>query len=137
MVGMDASQRMLEISKKLEIYSDLRHLYLGCGQVPEEFFGQFEIATACAGFLPNHLPPQTFVEMLQCVKTNGYIIYSLRDSYYQDASLGFKAKMDELLAEGKIKLVKQHSWKKYEGMENVEGMGLFVPDVCHVFAFQK
>ncbi len=67
-------------------------------------------------------------------KEGGYLIFTIKTSCYE--ALGFKDKLEGLVKEGKITLVKQYSWNKYEGMEKYKGLGIFQPDISHLLAFK-
>lgn len=71
--------------------------------------------------------------MVDSVRVNGYVIFSIREKYYKEA--GYKEALLALINGLKIKFIKSYSWKKYEGMENEKSTGIFHPDVSSVLVF--
>jgi len=93
------------------------------------------LVVSTGSFIEGHLPPGTFDDMIAVIKKEGgYLIFTIKTSCYE--ALGFKDKLEGLVKEGKITLVKQYSWNKYEGMEKYKGLGIFQPDISHLLAFK-
>ena len=53
--------------------------------------------------------------MYEAVVPGGHIIFSVRDKYYEP--VGHKAKVEEMVKEGKLEFVKQYCWVRNEEME--------------------
>ena len=128
---------MIERAKKLGVYQNFDAMYLGTGDIPEKFQGKYDVAIQAAGFLPGHLPSHTINQMLQTLKPNGYMMLSVREKVFVE--LGHQTLIDELLKAGKIKLLKQFCWVKYEGMQvkEVKDSDFFHPDPASVSVFQR
>ena len=74
--------------------------------------------------------------MYDAVRKGGYIIFSMRDQYYEP--LGHKAKVDEMVREGKFKYVKAFSWLRNEQMaDDKEKSGIFHPEKATVWVYQR
>ena len=63
------------------------------------------------------------------------MFFSVREKFFME--LGHLARVEQLMAEGKIKLLKQYWWVKFEGVDEskTEGSDLFFPAdaSCNVF----
>ena len=86
--GIDASLGMMGKCAEKGLYKDIKNLYCGAGQLPREFVGKFDAAVSAGSFIPDHLPTETFNEMYDSVKVGGYLIFTMRDAYYE--TLGHK-----------------------------------------------
>ena len=73
--------------------------------------------------------------MYEAVVPGGYIIFSVRDKYYE--SLGHKAKISELVEAGKFKYVKQYCWVKNEEMEGDKKTDTFYPEPATVYVYKR
>ena len=101
LVGIDISQRMLELARKKDVYRDLRQMELG-GQLDfptDAFAGVVSTGVFAAG----HAPPESFEDLIRVTKPGGYIIFSVRTDVYLDE--GFKEKLEALEREGRWQLV--------------------------------
>ena len=101
LVGIDISDRMLELARKKGVYKDLRQMELG-GQLdlPSDAFA----AVVSTGvFAAGHAPPESFDELIRATKPGGYVIFSVRTDVYEDG--GFKEKQEALEREGTWQLV--------------------------------
>jgi predicted TPR repeat methyltransferase len=101
LVGIDISQRMLELAREKGVYRDLRQMELG-GQLdfPTDAFA----AVVSTGvFAAGHAPPESFEDLIRITKPSGYIIFSVRTDVYLDE--GFKEKQEALEREGRWQLV--------------------------------
>ena len=103
--GVDGSKGMLEESKNLGLYKDLVEGYVGLGKFPEELKGKFKVAVTAGTFIRSHFPSVAVDEVLTCFegkKGDAFIIVFREDCY---ESLGHKAHIEKLVAEGKIEIV--------------------------------
>jgi predicted TPR repeat methyltransferase len=101
LVGIDISQKMLELARDKSVYEDLRQMELG-GRLdfPSDAFA----AVVSTGvFAAGHAPPESFDELIRVTKPGGYLIFSVRTDVYADG--GFKDKQEALEKEEKWQLV--------------------------------
>ena len=101
LVGIDISQKMLELAREKGVYKDLRQMELG-GQLdlPTDAFA----AVVSTGvFAAGHAPPESFDELIRVTKPGGYVIFSVRTDVYVDG--GFKDKQEALEREQKWQLL--------------------------------
>jgi SAM-dependent methyltransferase len=96
-VGIDASQGMLDQAKEKALYTSL-HKTLLC--LPEEFksnypeFAQaFDFIGASGLLAEGHATNEVFDEMLFSLKTGGYAVFTCRVEYL--TSLNYQKGMDE------------------------------------------
>jgi predicted TPR repeat methyltransferase len=101
LVGIDISQKMLELARDKSVYEDLRQMELG-GRLdfPSDAFA----AVVSTGvFAAGHAPPESFDELIRVTKPGGYVIFSVRTDVYADG--GFKDKQEALEREERWQLV--------------------------------
>ena len=79
-IGMDASDGMIEKAKKKELYSEIHNNFL-CR--PEEFkknyaeyIGRFDFVTASGLLAEGHATNDVFDEMLMSLKVGGFAIFT-------------------------------------------------------------
>ena len=88
-VGVDASQGMLDVAKEKDCYTDLEKLFLGSpSSFPDKFKNRFDVVT-CAGCLAEgHLGCEVFEEMLMALKKGGLAIFTTRHEYLEKYGYG-------------------------------------------------
>ena len=124
---------MIEKCKAKNIYKDLFVLLMTKEKLPEQYHGKYDAAISSGTFLPGHLPPCTFSHMVEVVTIGGYIIFSMREKYYNEE--GHKEEIEKILNDKKIRFIKSYSWIKYEGLESEKCVGVFLPDPTSVLVF--
>ena len=68
-VGIDASQGMIEVAKTKNCYDELVLMYLGKpNEYPSRFRNRFDIITAAAILAEGHLMSEVFDEMIHSLK---------------------------------------------------------------------
>ena len=103
LAGIDLSQGMLAKADQTGAYRELRQMVLGESlDFPDN---QFSASQSVGVFTAGHAPAAAFDELARVVAPGGHIIFSLLDSIYEEN--GFRAKFDNLSAEGKWKLVEK------------------------------
>ena len=108
-------------------------MLLGMGPLPEKYVQKYDCLTCIGSLVPAHIPSAAFDQMYDAVIPRGYIVFSVRDKYY--ISEGHKAKVDEMVQEGKFKFVKQYCWVRNEEMEGDKKTELFYPEPSSVYVF--
>ena len=95
-VGVDASQGMLDVAKTKDCYSELDQLFLGSPSTfPEKFKNRFDVVT-CAGCLAEgHLGCEVFEEMVLALKKGGLAIFTTRFMYLEKYGYGAAIKSFE------------------------------------------
>ena len=68
-------------------------MYLGMGDIPEKWKKDYDCTTCAGSLVPGHIPPDKgFDQMYDITKKGGYLIFSVRDRYFE--SVGVKAKVE-------------------------------------------
>jgi predicted TPR repeat methyltransferase len=101
LIGIDISQKMLELARTKGVYKELHQMELG-GQLdlPTDAFA----AVVSTGvFAAGHAPPESFDELIRVTRPGGYLIFSVRTDVYAEG--GFKDKQEALEREGLWQLV--------------------------------
>ena len=122
LIAIDLSQGMLEIAKQKGIYQELHRMIMGeyLDFIDNKFAGTVAVGVLSIG----HAPPESFDELIRCVKPGGYIIFSVR----ADAQ-GFTEKQDALESNGK--------WKLIEATTPFISLPLGEPDIRHrIFVYK-
>ena len=134
--GVDASEKMLEKAAEKNAYEDLKHFYVGCGEMPEKYVGAYDYASSTGSFLPKHIPCTGIADIVAAVKKDGFIIISFRDMYLNDPEMGHQVFIDKLIAEGKIALHKKMTWMKYKEFTD-SNVPIYNPGTSHMLIFKK
>lgn len=133
-VGVDASEGMLEKAKTKESYSELQELFLGRPDTfPENLRGRFDIITASGILAEGHCDNNLFEEMLLALKTGGHAIFATRTMYL--TKYNYVEKIEELIQTGRWKLVAETTFDRYDQLE--ESVGRFSKVEAKAFAYQK
>ena len=99
LVGIDASQGMLNQAKPKNIYRKLEKMFLGERlDFPDNHFD----AVLSVGTI-GPAPPESFDELIRITKSSGFIVFSLRVAFYNEPQ--FHEKLRSLQELGKWKLV--------------------------------
>ena len=130
--GLDASQKMIDQAKAKGIYRNFEAMYLGTGEpLPQKYVGKYDHLTCTGSLVPGHIPSVGFDQMRDAVKDGGYIMFSVRDRYYEP--LGHKAYVDKLVADSKLKYVKAYHWIRNEDLKDEHG--IFYPEPATVYVY--
>ena len=120
----------------LPMYEEAREIWLGRGAEnwPADWTGKFDIVTASGVFLKGHIPCSGMEDCVSALRPGGYFVTAMRSMYYEPGNPeGYREKLDELVASGKITLVNKETF-----MRGVEGeVGLFTPMQSTMVSFRK
>ena len=87
----------------------MREFWFGKGidSLPQEWLGAYDVVVCTGGFLEGHIPSSGFDDAHAMAKVGGHFVTSIRKSYYEDGhKFGYKEKLDELIAAGKVELMR-------------------------------
>jgi len=99
--GIDMSRGMLAEAEKKGIYRGVERAVLG--EALRFADGEFD-AVLSVGTIGT-APPESYDELIRVVKSGGYIVFSVRKSWYEEN--GFLEKQQALVEAGKWELVEQ------------------------------
>ena len=116
LVAMDLSQGMLEIARQKRIYQEVHRMIMGehLDFADNRFAGAVAVGVLSIG----HAPPESFDELIRCIRPGGYVVFSVR----ADAQ-GFEEKQRALESDGK--------WKLIEATTPFISLPLGEPDIRH------
>lgn len=101
--AIDLSPGMLDVARSKGVYEALQKEELG---TPLHLDTDAFDATICVGTLTiGHAPVNSLDEFVRVTKPGGFVVFSMRPDHYERG--GFKAKQDELEAQGKWKLLER------------------------------
>ena len=136
MTGIDATPAMLEEAKEKKCYKELRKVFCCAGEFPEDFKEKFTIVTSVGFLLKGHVTPDVIDEKLSTLekKEGSALIFAARNDYYEE--LGFKARVDQLVSEGKLELVYQKGFTKQTRTDHFEDKSFFYPVEATLYHFR-
>ena len=116
--GADASQTFVDTSNASGWYTSCHVRWFGMGveALAPAMLGKYDLVMATGVFLEGHIPPSGFDDAHAMMKTGGYFVTSLRLSEWENS--GYKAKIDEFVAAGKVELIK--TWGFMRGLKGAE-----------------
>lgn len=122
LVGIDASQGMLNQAKPKNIYRKLEKMFLGERlDFPDNHFD----AVLCVGTI-GHAPPESFDELIRITKSSGFIVFSLRVAFYNEPQ--FSEKLQSLQELGK--------WRIVERVDPIQGLPGESDNYYYGFAYE-
>ena len=125
MVAMDLSQGMLDEARKKGVYRDFHQMVMG--ETLDYETGSFDAVITVGVLTVGHAPASSLDELVRVTKPGGHVVFSLRPDVYEGN--GFRARQDELEAQGK--------WKLVERTEEFHPMPKGEPEVTHrVWVYQ-
>ncbi|ETN44503.1 uncharacterized protein HMPREF1541_10173 [Cyphellophora europaea CBS 101466] len=99
--GNDISPGMLKVARETGVYRHLNTVDLTKPlSVPT---GTYDVVTCIGTFLLGHVGPEALPEFVRILKTGGIVVATVRDNVWE--AKGYKATIDKLVQEGKIKLI--------------------------------
>lgn len=133
-VGLDASQGMLDKAAEKGVYTGLDELFLGKPETfPNKYHNTYDAITAAGILAEGHLDIKVFDEMLLALKVGGYAIFATRTMYL--TMYGYEEKIKNLETEGKWAFVKEITFDRYDQLE--EEIGRFKKVEVKAFVYQK
>jgi predicted TPR repeat methyltransferase len=135
-VGVDASQSMLEEARKKNCYTNLQKLFLGDPEkFPEEHRNKYDII-GCTGVLAEgHLTSSVFDEMLLALKQGGHAIFSTREKYL--SLYGYGPAIQKHIDDGHWEFVSKREFKKYDKIPEGENIGRFLCNNGMIYCYKK
>ena len=119
--GGDASQNFVDTVRASGWYQNSSVIWFGKGveNLPPAMLAKYDIVMATGVFLDGHIPATGFDDAHAMTKSGGYFVTSIRRSYYENGEEhGYKEKLDELEATGKLQIVK--TWEFMRGIQGAE-----------------
>ena len=105
MTGNDASETYCQSAKESGWYSEVYCQWLGMGTFPEDLKGKFDITVTAGTLAKGHMPKEALDDLIASVKVGGYFVTAFRWYYFVDGhECGYKEKLDEFVAAGKLEL---------------------------------
>eukprot|EP00347_Sterkiella_histriomuscorum_P006661 403351916 len=134
-VGIDASQGMLDTASKKLAYHQLEELFLGKpDSFPEKFRSRFEIITASGILAQGHLGVEVFEEFLLALKQNGVAVFTTRTMYLEE--YGYGKRMQEIVDEGRWQKLDEVAFDRYDNLGD-EKVGRYQKVEVRAFAYKK
>lgn len=95
---------------------------MGVKVYPDELKNTFDAVCASGVFMPDHMPAQAMDDIHASLKRGGYFITAMRGTLYVNGEAeGYKDKLDELVADGKLAIVKEKNFMR----GTTDGTGLY------------
>jgi len=119
--GMDASDEMIEIARRKNVYKDIEKVIIEDEKsIPEEYRGKYDIVCS-VGLVggPSHGSEDTYAAHLICAKVGGYCIF-VTDLQYKPESF-MKRRQHDIASEGRWEILDEFAIKKYDTLMNTYG----------------
>ncbi|XP_067948843.1 uncharacterized protein [Watersipora subatra] len=118
--GLDAAKGMLEVAQQSGLYKELFHMLFTINTgLPHD---SYDVVISCGAIGPGHITLDGFQEMLNLLKSGGYVIIVVRRLYTLEYP-GYKElspMLNQWESEGKIKLLEQSIFADfYPGYEGL------------------
>ncbi|MEM7404144.1 MAG: class I SAM-dependent methyltransferase [Pseudomonadota bacterium] len=101
--GMDLSDNMIDVARKLDIYRSLWSHFDLNRPMGAEWTGQYDVAVCCGVFTLGHVKPEALLELANMVRPGGFFATSTRTSYYDTTH--YQQVSDQLESTGRARLV--------------------------------
>lgn len=114
--GFDLSPKMVEETRKLNVYNNL---IAGCDmtkKIPAYKDNQYDATICCGVFTTGHVPPSSLKELIRITRSGGLVVVSTRKSYYDTSD--FQSTCVSLQQENTVKLVSSVMESPYLEEEN-------------------
>lgn len=114
-MGADASAAFCNEAREHGWYKDIRELFFGLGvdKLPADYVGQFDVVMASGVFMDGHISPGGLDDAHAMCKSHGYFVTAMRAQYYVNGEEhGYKDRLDELTAAGKLELLSKKTFKR-------------------------
>ena len=133
--GVDGSDGMLEVARQKDAYEQLDQLFLGLPEeLPQKYVDQYDVVSSSGLLAEGHATTDIFEVKLLACKQGGYIVFTVREEYLE--TLGYGAKMQELVDAGKMEKIKEVDFLKYQNMKD-NPVGRFKPKEQKCFVYKK
>jgi len=117
----DVSQTYVDAVNATGWYTSCGIVWFGKGveALPANLVGKYDVVMATGVFMDGHIPPCGFEDAHAMCKPGGHFITSMRRCYYEiGEGHGYKEKLDEMVAAGKIEIVK--TWEFMRGIKDAQ-----------------
>jgi len=135
-VGADASDVFIAYTSAKGIYKEARVMLFGQGvdMYPEDLKGRFDLVTASCVWCPSHIPCVAFEDIHASLKPGGYFVTPVCECYWQDGEPeGYKDKMDDMVQEGKFRLIAAEPFQQDGAEKNSEVIYERKKAICFVW----
>jgi len=99
--GVDLSPGMLDVARKLNVYTELDTIDLS--KPLDQETASYDVVTCIGTLTHSHVGPEVLSEFARVVKPGGWIVATVLDDIWEP--IGYRAEVDQLLAQGKVELV--------------------------------
>ena len=136
MDALEASEDFQSALQSLGAYKEVHRLFMGQGVdvYPDYLKNQYDVVTASGVFMPDHMPKEGMDDIHASLKKGGYFVTAMRGTLYVNGEAqGYKDKIDELIAQGKFKLVREKRFMRGTS----DGTGLYARMESCLVVLQK
>ena len=135
LIGLDASQGMIDVAVKEKVYSEAHKIMLGEDPFPEAWIGKFDAAVSSGCFNLGHFPSLAFDLMLDSLKVGGLCVFSITQHNIDNL---YKEKITEVLEVAKRAEALEHvDFTKYPGLTKEDGIGIMYEKKGNVLVWRK
>ena len=85
----------------------------GVEDFPTDLAGRYDSVVASGVWLEDHIPARGFEDIHALLKPNGFFVTAMRSIYYVNGqSEGYKDKLDQMIEDGRFRLVSVEEFKR-------------------------
>ena len=118
--GSDISQNLADWCKSTGWYKETECRWLGKGEFPEDQREAYDVVTTAGTLCKGHIPKEGLDDLIGFVKVGGYFITAFRLYYFVNGhECGYKDKLDEFVAAGKLELYHTYEFERGFSKEGV------------------
>lgn len=123
LTGIDISEGMMRRASRKGVYRELRRMTLGEHlDFPDD---GFDACFSVGVFTEGHAPPESFDELVRVVRSDGWMVFSVRADVYENG--GFREKQRALEEDGKWRLVRMSdAFTMFPALESSHDGRIFV-----------
>lgn len=139
--GQEGSKSKAKRVMERGIYKEVDTFLLGKQRISAGWRRGFDVVTCSDNLKMGLFPATCFTEMMRALKPGGILVFTIADKYLNeetDLGMGYRQKIDELIADPDVRLLSEVSFSKYKGIELDENMKMRVSQEfeARVFVFQ-
>jgi 2-polyprenyl-3-methyl-5-hydroxy-6-metoxy-1,4-benzoquinol methylase len=139
--GQEGSKSKAKRVMERGVYKEVDSFLLGKQRISTGWRRDFDIVTCSDNLKMGLFPATCFTEMMRALKPGGILVFTITDKYLNeetDLGMGYRQKIDELIADKDVRLLSEVSFSKYKGIELDENMKMRVSQEfeARVFVFQ-
>ena len=130
--GQEGSLAKKQSLERQGLYKDIETFIVGKQSLPKAYRRSFDVVTCSGGLGTNLLPAQCFSDMLNALKPDGFVVFTVSQKHMSEADsfgMGYFQAVEKLEQRG--------AWHNVDSREFVKDHGGVTSELFSLFVFQK